>query len=51
MNIAELVLRNRISVEVLRDATHYHATSVSPAWAKKLEPCLEIGNHKFYTDP
>ena len=28
-------------------ATHYHATSVSPAWAKG-KPGQQIGNHVFY---
>lgn len=30
-------------------ATHYHAASVSPAWAKGLSP-LAIGRHLFYRD-
>lgn len=29
-------------------ATHYHAQSVRPHWAKKLEYVTTIGNHKFY---
>lgn len=29
-------------------ATHYHTKSISPAWAMKIDPCAEIGNHKFY---
>ena len=40
--------------EMKRDAggveasTHYHATYVSPSWARKLERKGEIGNHIFY---
>ncbi|WP_255448570.1 cell wall hydrolase [Telmatospirillum sp. J64-1] len=33
-----------------RGATHYHAKSVSPAWARGKAPCAEIGNHFFYND-
>lgn len=32
------------------DATHYHAKSVSPYWAKKLEYVQTIGNHIFYKE-
>ena len=28
--------------------THYHATSISPAWAKKLTRLTQIGGHIFY---
>jgi N-acetylmuramoyl-L-alanine amidase len=31
-------------------ATHYHAVSVRPRWAKKLTFIKQIGNHKFYYD-
>jgi spore germination cell wall hydrolase CwlJ-like protein len=29
-------------------STHYHATSVSPGWAKKLKRTGRVGNHVFY---
>jgi spore germination cell wall hydrolase CwlJ-like protein len=29
-------------------ATHYHTHAVRPAWAKRMTPVAEIGNHKFY---
>ena len=29
-------------------ATHYHALSVNPYWARCAVPCAEIGNHLFY---
>jgi len=31
-------------------ATHYHARTILPSWAKALEPSAEIGNHLFYND-
>ncbi len=31
-------------------ATHYHAKSVRPPWARNRTPSAEIGNHLFYTD-
>ena len=30
------------------EATHFHAVSVQPGWAKKLTYLGQIGNHKFY---
>lgn len=33
---------------VTGNATHYHATSVMPRWARKLEPTTRIGAHIFY---
>jgi hypothetical protein len=33
---------------VTGNATHYHATSVMPRWARKLEPTARIGDHIFY---
>lgn len=31
-----------------KGATHYHAHSVSPSWAKKLHKTVTIKNHTFY---
>jgi N-acetylmuramoyl-L-alanine amidase len=31
-------------------ATHYHARSVAPPWAKGKKPSAKIGNHAFYND-
>ena len=36
---------------VSRQATHYHATYVSPPWSKTLTPTAVIGSHKFYRFP
>lgn len=32
-------------------ALWYHADSVSPGWANRLEKVVAIGRHTFYTDP
>ena len=32
----------------LEASTHYHATYVSPSWARKLEKKGKVGNHIFY---
>ncbi len=31
-------------------ATHYHAKSMTPPWARDREPSAVIGNHRFYND-
>lgn len=31
-------------------ATHYHAKSVNPPWARGKAPAAEIGNHLFYSN-
>lgn len=36
--------------DTTRGATHYHAKSVHPAWARHLVPVEDIGNHLFYTE-
>ncbi len=33
-----------------RGATHYHARSAWPYWARGRAPSAEIGNHLFYND-
>jgi len=33
-----------------RGATHYHAKSANPAWARGRPPSAEIGNHLFYNN-
>ncbi len=44
----------RAAFGVLKDithgATHYHSKAVSPAWARKLTPVYEYGNHLFYRE-
>jgi len=34
--------------ELVGNATHYHATYVSPSWANTLKFVVQIDNHKFY---
>jgi len=31
-------------------ATHYHASYVSPGWAKRMRRIDQIGNHIFYSE-
>ena len=31
-------------------ATHFHADSIKPSWAKGHTPCVHIGHHSFYND-
>lgn len=51
--IAEEIYRDyykskKIWVGALRNATHYHATSVQPFWAKEYVLVARIDNHLFY---
>lgn len=36
--------------DITHGATHYHSKQVSPAWARKLTPVYEYGNHLFYRE-
>lgn len=47
--IAELVIGGKVD-DPSCGATHYHALSCHPAWAKGLKPCAIVGNHYFYRD-
>ncbi|WP_133162166.1 cell wall hydrolase [Hyphococcus luteus] len=40
-----------VRAPVSRNATHYHASYVSPHWANTLTPTATIGTHKFYKFP
>lgn len=46
--IAQLLLISRIEIEGLEDATHYHATWVTPHWSKVFERRYRLGDHIFY---
>lgn len=48
-NVSYDVLNNEVKSEV-GSATHYHANSVSPRWAKHLEYVASVGNQKFYLE-
>lgn len=34
--------------DITSGATHYHAISIEPYWAKGKSPCTTLGNHFFY---
>jgi|TARA_R110002050_G_scaffold9580_5_gene33951 N-acetylmuramoyl-L-alanine amidase len=36
--------------DITEGATHYHSTSVDPAWASSMTVTIKIGNHIFYSD-
>lgn len=36
--------------DITHGATHYHAKSVSPVWARKLAPVFDYRNHLFYRE-
>ena len=36
--------------DITHGATHYHAKSVSPAWARKWAPVFEYRHHLFYRE-
>ena len=49
LDIAERMLSERdYYIVVGKDATHYHASYVSPYWSKKLERLKKVGTHIFY---
>lgn len=48
--IASEMVDGRKHVASLSGATHYHATSVRPRWAKAMRKLSTIGNHVFYQE-
>jgi Cell Wall Hydrolase len=46
--IARDMLQGRIWLKEVSDSTHYHATYVSPYWAKSMIKRQKIGLHTFY---
>ena len=36
--------------DITKGATHYHSKDISPAWARRLMPIYEYGNHLFYRE-
>jgi spore germination cell wall hydrolase CwlJ-like protein len=48
--IALQVASGEMRAPVLRTATHYHASYVSPSWAKKMTRLSKIGLHVFYRE-
>ncbi len=49
LRLAGLVLAG-LRPDLTGRATHYHARSVDPAWAKALTHTVTIGQHRFYHD-
>lgn len=47
--IAEQLQTGALS-DITGGATNYHATNVSPVWAKKMTKTVQIGNHIFYKE-
>ena len=45
--VAKTVL-DGVTIEIVEGATHYHATSVNPGWAKRLKKIVQIDDHIFY---
>ena len=48
--LATSIMENPDLFFVGHDATHYHATYVTPYWADDLERVAVIGNHIFYKE-
>ena len=46
--IAQKVFFGSYSTDITKGATHYHAISVNPYWAKTLKRVARIGKHIFY---
>jgi spore germination cell wall hydrolase CwlJ-like protein len=47
VEIAKYVHGNYGNIQVVDDATYFHATYVDPGWTK-LEKIVTIGDHIFY---
>ena len=47
-DVAFLVIYDKIKLDVTEGATHYHATYVSPSWAKTKKRTTRIEKHIFY---
>lgn len=47
-DIAERFVDGQLYLTEVADATHYHATYVSPAWAPRMEKLTQVGLHVFY---
>ena len=47
LTLAKNLIKGKIT-DITEGATHYHATSVNPRWAKSLTKVHQIGDHIFY---
>ena len=51
LDVAKNVISGKVHLDEVRDATHYHATYVSPDWKKMVKRITKIGVHIFYKAP
>jgi spore germination cell wall hydrolase CwlJ-like protein len=51
LNVAKDVISGKVYLDEVGDATHYHATYVSPDWKKLVKRVTKIGVHIFYKAP
>ena len=51
LQVAKDVISGKVYLEEVGDATHYHATYVSPSWTKLVKRVAKIGGHIFYKAP
>lgn len=46
--VARNVASGTLKFDALNEVLHYHATYVSPRWARSMKVAVEIGDHVFY---
>jgi spore germination cell wall hydrolase CwlJ-like protein len=51
IDVAKKVISGKAFIKEIAEATHYHATYVSPKWRNKMEKIKRIGVHVFYKAP
>jgi spore germination cell wall hydrolase CwlJ-like protein len=51
LDVAKNVISGKVHLDEVGDATHYHATYVSPDWKKMVKRVTKIGVHIFYKAP
>ena len=51
LDVAKNVISGKVHLKEVSDATHYHATYVSPDWRKMVKRVTKIGVHIFYKAP
>ncbi len=51
LQVVKNVISGKVYLEDVADATHYHASYVSPDWRKMVKKLTKIGVHIFYKAP
>ena len=51
IDVAKKVISGQAYLKDVGDATHYHATYVSPDWRKLMTKVTKVGVHIFYKAP